>query len=432
MFVLFLRWIGKNLGTLLLALLLALAVWVSAVLSADPNVERQLERAVTIEYIGKDPGLKIMGNVVDDIRLTLIAPQSVWEQLDSQPDSISVWVDLTNLGPGEYELPVQVQIHLGLARLVKQDPEVLQIELESLVSQTLPITLVVSGKPPLGYTADKPQLDPENVTVSGPVSLVTKVTEARAQISIEGAVQTITQTVNIVPFDKDGRTVTGITLSPTMVKVNQPVDLLGGYRNVIVKVVTAGNVTSGYRLTNYFVSPSSVIVFSSDPRLVNALPGYVETQVLDLTGADDDFEALLELNLPAGISVVTDAKVLVQVSIAAIESSMTVSLPVEITGLAPGLEGQIAPAIVDVIIAGPVPVLNNLKPTDVRVKVDLSDYGIGVHQVIPEVDFLPERIQKVSILPATVEVSIVSAATATPPTGTPAVPILTPVPTRNP
>jgi YbbR domain-containing protein len=432
MFVRFLRWIGKNLGTLLLAFLLALAVWVSAVLSADPNVERPLDRAITVEFIGKDPGLKIMGNVVNDIQLTLIAPRSVWEQLDSQPDSISVWVDLTNLGPGKYELPVQVQIHLGLVRLVKQDPEVLQIELESLVSETLPVTLVVSGKPPLGYTADNPQLDPATVTISGPVSLVTKVVEARAQINIEGAVQTITQTVSIVPLDEDGRTVTGITLSPTMVKVNQPVDLLGGYRNVIVKVVTAGNVTSGYRLTNYFVSPSSVIVFSSDPRLVNALPGYVETQVLDLTGADDDFEALLELNLPAGVSVVTDSKVLVQVSIAAIESSMTISLPVEITGLDPGLEAQVAPAIVDVIIAGPVPVLNNLKPTDVRVKVDLSDYGIGVHQLIPEVDFLPERVQKVSILPATVEVSIVSAATATPPTGTPAVPILTPVPTRNP
>ena len=339
MFVRFLRWIGKNLGTLLLALLLALAVWVSAVLSADPNVERSLDRAVPIEFIGKDPGLKIMGNVDSEIQLTLMAPRSVWEQLDSQPDSISVWVDLSNLGPGKYELPVQVRIHLGLVRLVKQDPEVLQIELESLVSQTSPVTLVVSGEPPLGYKAEKPQLSPEMVTISGPISLVEKVAEARAQINIAGAVQTITQTVTIAALDEDGRTVTGITLSPTTVKVNQPMDLLGGYRNVIVKVVTVGNVASGYRLTNYFVSPSSVIVFSSDPRLVNALPGYIETQELDLTGSDDDFEALLELNLPAGVSVVTDAKVLVQVSIAAIESSMTVSLPVEITGLAPGLRG---------------------------------------------------------------------------------------------
>jgi YbbR domain-containing protein len=238
--------------------------------------------------------------------------------------------------------------------------------------------------------------------------------------------------LTIVPVDENSRTVTGIAVSPNSITVTQPVNLLGGYRNVIVKVVTEGNVASGYRLTNYFVSPSSVIVFSSDPRLVNALPGYIETQSLDLTNTDDDFEALLELNLPAGVSAVTDSKVLVQVSIAAIESSMTISLPVEMIGLAPGLEGQVAPATVDVIIAGPVPVLNDLKPSDIRVKVDLAGYGVGAHQVIPEVDFLPNRVQKVSILPATVEVTVVNMATPTLPSATPATPTPSPVPTRNP
>ena len=315
---------------------------------------------------------------------------------------------------------------------MNQDPEKLQILLESLVSQSLPVTLVISGEPPLGYKSEKTQLDPSSVTISGPVSQVSKVKEARILMNIDGATQTITQTLTIVPVDENSRTVTGIVVSPNSITVTQPVNLLGGYRNVIVKVVTEGNVASGYRLTNYFVSPSSVIVFSSDPRLVNALPGYIETQSLDLTNTDDDFEALLELNLPAGVSAVTDSKVLVQVSIAAIESSMTISLPVEMIGLAPGLEGQVAPATVDVIIAGPVPVLNDLKPSDIRVKVDLAGYGVGAHQVIPEVDFLPNRVQKVSILPATVEVTVVNMATPTLPSATPATPTPSPVPTRNP
>jgi YbbR domain-containing protein len=301
-----------------------------------------------------------------------------------------------------------------------------KILLESLVSQPFPVTLIVSGEPPLGYKAENPKLEPESVMISGPISLVSKVKEALATINIEGANQTITQTVTVIPVDENGRTITGISVSPTSIIVTQPVNLLGGYRNVIVKVVTEGNVANGYRLTNYFVSPSSVIVFSSDPKLVNALPGYVETQPLDLTNADDDFEALLDLNLPEGVSAVTDSKVLVQVSIAAIESSMTISLPIEMIGLAPGLEGQIAPTTVDVIIAGPVPVLNDLKPNDIRVVVDLTGYGVGIHQVIPVVNFLPSRVQKVSILPATVEVTIESSPTPTP---TPAVSV---TPTPNP
>jgi YbbR domain-containing protein len=432
MIIRILRWLGKNISTLLVALLLALVVWVSAVLSADPNVNCDLGRQVPIELIGKDPGLKVMSNIPGTVKLSLLAPQTVCNELKSQLDSVSAWVDLTGLPAGEFDLPVQVQISQSLVRQVGQDPETLKITLEGLVSQEFPVSLAVTGEPPLGYKAGTPKIDPQIVMISGPLSLVSKVKEARAAINIDGATQTITQPVAVNPMDDSGRAVTGIAVSPSSVVVSQPISLLGGYRNVIVKVVTTGNVASGYRLTNYFVSPSSVIVFSSDPKLVNALPGYIETQPLDLTNADDDFESLLELNLPEGVSSVGDSKVLVQVSIAAIESSMTVSLPVEMIGLEPGLEGTISPASVDVIIAGPVPVLNSLKPNDIRVKVDLTGYGVGVHQIIPEVDFLPVRVQVVSILPATVEVTIVNAPTATPTRVVPVTPTPSPTPDLNP
>jgi hypothetical protein len=101
--------------------------------------------------------------------------------------------------------------------------------------------------------------------------------------------------------------------------------------------------------------------------------------------------------------------------------------PVEIIGLAPGLEASVAPASVDVILTGPVPVLNALGPTDVRVVVDLSGYDVGTYQLIPQVNILPERVQKVSMLPATVEATITVAPT---PAGTPT-PAQTPTPTRT-
>jgi YbbR domain-containing protein len=203
---------------------------------------------------------------------------------------------------------------------------------------------------------------------------------------------------------------------------------------VIVRPVSVGQVASGYRLTNIFVSPVGKIVFSSDPELVNNLPGYVETQPIDLTGKEDDFETLVELNLPSGISVVGDPKVLVQVSIAAIESSLAISLPVEVIGLAPGLEAIVAPTTIDVILSGPVPVLNTLGPADVRIVVDLSGYDEGTYQVIPVVNILPEQVEKVSMLPATVEVTITIASTpvqTATPFGT-VFPPRTPTPTGNP
>ncbi|OGO60269.1 MAG: hypothetical protein A2032_05915 [Chloroflexi bacterium RBG_19FT_COMBO_49_13] len=260
------------------------------------------------------------------------------------------------------------------------------------------------------------------------------VKEVRVRVDVTNATQTIITDEKPVLLDEEGRVVTGLTVSPDTVTITQPITLLGGYRYVIVRPISVGQVASGYRLTNIFVSPVGKVVFSSDPELVNNLPGYVETQPIDLTGKDDDFETLVELNLPIGISVVGDPKVLVQVSIAAIESSLAISLPVEVIGLAPGLEASVAPTTMDVILSGPVPVLNTLGPADVRVVVDLSGYDVGTYQLIPEVNILPEQVQKVSMLPATVEITITVAPTpmqTTTPFGS-VTPLLTPTPTGNP
>jgi YbbR domain-containing protein len=266
--------------------------------------------------------------------------------------------------------------------------------------------------------------------VSGPESIVGRVREVRVALDVSSATQTITKTLSPEALDAAGRLVPGVTISPDLLDVVEPISLLGGFRYVIVKAVTAGQVANGYKLTNIYVTPAGVVMFSSDPQLVNELPGYVETQPVDLTDADDDFEVLVDLNVPEGISVVGDPKVLVQVSIAAIETNLAVSLPVDVTGLTPGLEAQVSPATIDVILAGPVPILDVLQPSDIRVKVDLTGLEPGIYQLIPIVDFLPERVRIVSLLPNTVEVTITQAPTPTIP---PTVGVtLTPSPTPQP
>lgn len=409
-----LRWLFKNFSTLILAFLLSLVVWVSAVLSVDPNVEDKLNRRVEIEYIQGDPNLKQMGTFPETVAFTLIAPQSVWNEINNDPTTIRAWVDLAGLKAGEHTLPVQVEITPKLAKIVAQDPLQVTIRLEALISKTFDVELSLIGKPPLGYQADTPVIEPSQITVSGPESLVNKVQTIRTQVDISSAVETVERLLNVSALDENGRVVNGVTLTPTTINGSVPIRLQGGYRNVIVKVVTTGIVASGYRLTNYLVTPDSLVVFSSNPRLVEQLPGYIETIPLDLTGADNDFEVLLELNLPEGVTAVADSKVLVQVSIAAIETSLTITLPVEVIGLAPGFEANVAPAMVDLILTGPVPVLNNLQASDIRVVVNLEDIEAGSYQLTPLVDFLPPEVREVSILPASVEVDVIALPTPTP------------------
>jgi hypothetical protein len=46
----------------------------------DPNVEGVFE-PVTINVIGQDPGLLIVGDFQDEVSLTLRAPRSIWATL---------------------------------------------------------------------------------------------------------------------------------------------------------------------------------------------------------------------------------------------------------------------------------------------------------------------------------------------------------------
>ena len=262
-------------------------------------------------------------------------------------------------------------------QIVRYEPEEIQIKLENLVTQNYTVSLRVTGQPAQGYEAGNPTIDHDQVTISGPESLTSRVQQVRATLDISQKSETIQTTLTLQPVDADGNLVSGVTLNPRTVAVTQPIHLLGGYRNVIVKVITQGQVASGYKLTNIYVNPPNLVVFSTDPQVVNKLPGYVNTQPLDLTDAKDYIEIYLDLDLPEDISIVGDPKVLVQVSIAALEDNIKVSLPVDISGLMPGLVARAAPETVDVILTGPVPVLKDLIPSNLRLKVDLTGLYFG-------------------------------------------------------
>lgn len=412
------RWFLRDLGTLLLAFALAMVVWISAVTSSDPNVERV--RTVPLEVVGLDPNMLVVGNPPSQVRVTLRAPTSVSDSLSNAENAVTAWVDASGLEAGSHDLEVQTQVDKAYwpVRKVQVSPEIVTLGLEPLVSRTYPVNLEISGDPAVGYQKGVPERDPSFVTVSGAAPLVDSIEEVRASLDISDASETIRANLPLLALDKTGEPVSGVVISPEEVGVTQPIYLQGGYRNVIVRVVTTGQPADGYKLTNITVSPLNVVVFSADPQLVNDLPGYVETQPVDLTGAEDDLDTFVALNLPEGVSVVGDQTVVVQVSIAALEGSLTMTLPVIPIGLLPANAAVISPESVDVLLSGPLSILDRMNPGDIRVVVDLKDLELGTYQLEPQVDVLPDRVQVETILPTTVEVTIIIAPTPTP-TGMP-------------
>lgn len=411
-----LRQFLKNLPSLITAFIMAVAVWVLAVNSTDPSVQKVYPNVVKVEVVGQASNQVITNSLPETISLTLRAPNSIWNQLINEKAPVRAIVDLSGLTPGQHTVPVQIQIGVKPVEVVSYSPRSVDVTLDNLMTREFDIQLDERGDPAVGFQAESPTISETKATVSGPQSLVEPVVAVKAVIDISGVKETVSRSITLAAVDANGSTISGVSITPDKVNINQSVVQRGGYRNVVVKVNTIGQIASGYRLTNISVFPPTITIYSSDPTLVDSIPDFIETQPMDLTGLKDDFEKTLGFNLPAGIEIVGDQTVTVQVGVAAIESSLALSnVMVEPSGLAENLEARITPSMVDIIIGGPLRSLDTININDLRVLIDLTGRMPGKYTITPEARLNLPDLSIENLLPTTFDVVIyVKGTTPTP------------------
>jgi len=142
-----LRTLLTNLGSIVLALLLAVAVWIAATLQADPfAVQDYIGLPVvpvnqprdTILYQGEETSVSV----------TVRAPQSVLDNLDSSDLQITVDLAAVPLG-ADATIPISVTVQDPGVRILDYDPAVQRVRLEALGTITLPVEIELTGEVPL-------------------------------------------------------------------------------------------------------------------------------------------------------------------------------------------------------------------------------------------------------------------------------------------
>jgi YbbR domain-containing protein len=398
------RWVSDNAEPFLFAVILAMVVWLAGVNAADPIEETFFPDPVSIEYLGPDEGLITTGSLTTEAVVLIRAPLSIWATL-SRTD-LHLMADLRGLGPGSYSVRLQPSVGVGSTRIRSTDPASVDVVLEERLTRSVPVRVALAGEPAARYRVGQPEPSVDEVTVTGPASQVNLVTEAVASVTLSGQDSTVLQTVDLTPRTGTGTDVRGVTVSPRQVHIEIPISLPGGFRSVAVIPLVTGQVPAGYRVTNMTVSPPTVTVFATDPGAMEFLPGYVQTETISLDGASQNIERRLTVDLPDGFTLVDEQSVLVQVTIAPIESSLTITRNLVLVGLQSGLYARTSLDSVSVILTGSLPELEQLLPEDVRVVLDLLSLGVGVHQVAPEVIVLPADVRVQTIIPDLIEVTI--------------------------
>jgi len=412
-------------GNLLLAIVLALLVWIVAERAANPDAERTLSNAIPITLQNVPAGMMTYEPSARTVRVTLSAPESVWGVLTS--DRVAASIDLSGQVSGTLELPVQVTVDNRTARVTKIDPPRVSLKMEPLAEAQFPVTIDVSGDPALGFASRPLETTPATITVRGPISFVRQMSSASGQLSIQDARATISRTVSLSPHDRNGQNVPYVTLIPSTTLAVVRLQPLGGFRDLAVKIELRGNVAPGYLTTNVTVDPQIVTVFGSSAALA-AVPGFISTEPVSVTNAIEDISNRVRLVLPPGVSFLGDPTVQVDVKIKPIESSVTMMSPLNPQGLSPELSARFSPETIDVILSGPIARLTPLQSSGVQSYVNLFGLSEGTYQITPTV-VVPSGINVVSVLPSTIQVTIGPYIT---PTITVTTTITSPLPTPTP
>jgi YbbR domain-containing protein len=401
------RKIIRSLPTLFTALIFAVVVWIFAVTQADPAETRTYPRSLPMEIIGLDPNLTIINEVPQQVNVAIRAPSSIHTQLENDINLIDIILDLSGYGSGVHTLAPQVNLGISPAEVIRVNPSSVFIKLDAIITENFPIEIRMIGNPTIGFEVQPAELSAESVLISGPQSLIDAIEHVVAEINIADVSEDVQRMIELIPYDIDETPVTGVNLSPSAIQVIVPVNQRGGFRTVVVKIVTSGQIAPGYRLTNIFALPPTVTIFSANPNLVDSIPGFVETTPINLNMASENIEIRVALNLPEGINVVGSQNVTVQIGIDPIQSSISfTNVPIQIEGLGEDLQVEISPENVDIFLSGPLPLLDELDLTKILVLIDLSDRGPGTYQLVPEILLENNQISVDVILPSSIEVTI--------------------------
>lgn len=404
-----LRFVFRNWPLKLGAIVLACVLYAGLVLgqNTQPWVGQ-----VPIQLLNQPTGAFNLSGPQFVTYIRLYAPPDVASQLSST--DFDATADLSGVQPQLGGAPVIVPV-----RVVAKDPRVtildyrprqISVRLDPIVTRTVPV-VVDRGTIPAGLAIGPPQLDVTSVTIRGGSSLVDRVTQAVARVSIDPSGINVDGEVDLIAVDARGDQVAPVEITPSSVHVRIDVSRVAATRTVPVAPTVTGSPAAGYVVKSVTVTPA-VVEVSGLPAAVGALQT-IPTASIDLAGRTAPAVVSVALTPPAGVTVAGAASVQVSIDIEPQTGSQTFPVGFTLIGAQSSLTYSLAVSSAAVTLGGPVPTLDAIAGGTLTATLDVSGLGPGGHDV--SVAFrTPAGTNLIALSPTRVTVTVAPAASPAP------------------
>ena len=398
----------RNIPLLLLSLVIAAGIWAFATISGDPTEEGRFTQGVSVEVVGLPEDYIITSELPTTVNINVLAPNSVWRRMSLERTTAKAVIDVTDLEPGTYELPINIQFDISPLKVTYYSPKTVDVTIEKVETRTYPIEVVETGEIATAYKAEKVALSSDTVEITGTVTQLDTIDRVYVTLNRNKNTETIVTSLTVVAANEDGAAVKELTIKPDKVTATQEINLRGGYKILSVKLSVSGEIAQGYRVDDISVDPAFVTVYAADKDVLNSLDSYIDTETVLLSEISYSTSRKIALKVPEGVTIVGEPSVTMNVKVTAIEGTSTFSnIPISAVGLEEGYEAVISPTEIDVYLTGPVNTLGAITNGNITAMVELQDLEAGSYTLTPKIEVSSsEAVSVQSIMPATVAVTI--------------------------
>ncbi len=210
-------------------------------------------------------GLENLPRVTLDVNV----PQKNFQSVTAS--NYSVRLDLTGIKrAGEFDVPVTYSNSANYGEVVGISTTSVHVKVEEYAARTrIPVNVEYIGEMPEGYYAEPSKADPGVVAISGPRSVVYKVSYCKAVIdrsALEGRVSSGLVAVPIKLYDALGNEINDNTITVTVAGQSTTIDSVIVEQNiyklftlpVTTDSILSGSVAEGYEIRSITLQPDHV------------------------------------------------------------------------------------------------------------------------------------------------------------------------------